>query len=140
MKIFLFSITFIITLGCQSPYKTTLNPELNRIYFGNGGGFSGKVNQWVLSANGRLYQIVDINKEKDSLILIKKISKKITNQLFEEYSGIEENSKPFQDPNNMYSFIRFENSSKNIIYTWNESTNDIIPLKSLYNKLYEQTL
>jgi hypothetical protein len=140
MKSLLFVLNFFIFVGCQSQFKNSLNSDLDRIYFGYGGGFSGKVNQWVLSANGRLYQVMDINKEKDSIILIKKLPKKITKQFFEEYITLEENFKPIEDPFNIYTFIRFENSSKNVIYTWNDNTNNIEPLKSLYKKLYEQTL
>jgi hypothetical protein len=140
MKTIFFTTIILLFVGCQTQLNSSIHLELDRIYFGHGGGFSGKVDQWVLSSNGRLFHLVDINKEKDSIIFIKKLSKKITKDLFNECIIIEQNFKSVQDPFNTYSFIRFENSSKNVIYTWNDNTSDIEPLKSLYTKLYDQTL
>lgn len=140
MRILFLSFAILVISGCSYRFTSHLNTDIDRIYFGTGGGFSGKVNQWVVSANGRIYQVVDIGKEKDSIFIIKKISKKITKELFEEYTTIEQNFKPIEDPYNTYTFLRFENSGKNVIYTWNENTTNIEPLRSLYRKLYEQTL
>lgn len=57
MKIFsLFLLTTCLVIACKSKYNTPYDYKGDKITFGSGGGFSGKITEYTLLSNGDFYR------------------------------------------------------------------------------------
>jgi hypothetical protein len=91
--------------GCGGKDGTPLNYAGAQLHFGQGGGFTGEVNYFVLLDNGLLF-------EKDTgdstYILRDTWKKRVTRQIFKEYNELEIQKISHQHPGNLYYFIEFQ--------------------------------
>ena len=95
-------IAFFLILSCSS---TTVLPAINkgdRIEFGNGGGFTGLEERFVLYDNGFIMKKV---MGSDSLTLVRKLEENHSKQAFSNYELLNLNEIELNDPRNIYKFI-----------------------------------
>jgi hypothetical protein len=84
-------------------YKT----GIEEIHFGSGGGFTGAVKTYKITADAKLYE-----NEKE----IKKIDKKKTLELFKKANEFKDFY--FNEPENIYSFIEIKTKEKTNRIVW----------------------
>ncbi|MCU0415800.1 MAG: hypothetical protein MUE33_01325 [Cytophagaceae bacterium] len=136
-------ICFIILIGTSSMVmgkgkpKSKLDYTQKHLYFGNGGGFSGTIQQWVISEKGHLYKLIPTQHAIDSIVWIKKINKSTRKSLFNTFYFIEKTLKTLDEPGNTYYFIRMERSNHNTTYIWNYTTTNTTVLTEFYETLYQ---
>ncbi len=87
--------------------KIAVKTGVEGISFGNGGGFTGEVRSYTLTADGKLFE-----KEKE----LKKIDKKKTLEIFNEAKELK--NYDFNEPDNMYSFIEVKTKEKTNRIVW----------------------
>jgi len=114
---FLPSLLLLFLYVACSPTRYTKPTEYPdaRINFGNGGGFSGMVTEYVLLDNGQLLKKLN---QVDSFEIIATIDKNQTRQIFDNYSFLNIGSIVYNQPENMYRFLRFYQQDTEYKITW----------------------
>lgn len=128
-------LLLFLFVSCSTNRYTnpTIYPDA-RINFGNGGGFSGMVTEYVLLDNGQLLKKLT---QVDSFEMVTTIDKNQTTQLFENYKFLNIGSLQYNQPGNMYRFLRFEHqdTKHQIIWSGNQYPEQYPNLKIFYANL-----
>lgn len=125
----IYSLIILIVISSCSTNKIALKTGIEEINFGNGGGFTGEVKTYKLTANCTLFE-----KETE----LKKVKSKKTLELFNH--AMELKDLNFNEPENMYSFIEIKTKEKTnrIVWAFGSTTVDKKVIE-LYNKLLTTT-
>lgn len=109
--------------------KIAVKTGIEEINFGNGGGFTGEVKTYKLTADCKLF-------EKE--IEFKKVESKKTLEIFNQAKELKDLN--FNEPENMYSFIEIKTIEKTnrIVWAYGSTTVDKKVI-SLYNVLLSTT-
>ncbi|NJK87366.1 MAG: hypothetical protein HC906_16655 [Bacteroidales bacterium] len=115
--------------------KGTIISQDNGKYLivGQGGGITGKVQQYKITCNGEVLKgsgLIEINYSQSS-----DIGKKKAKKYFKRIKAVQ--TTPFKHPGNMYYFIEFFDEGEETKYTW--GSNDFSTpeeLKSLYKEIW----
>lgn len=139
---FKFSIILLLLALCviQSCSTSKLSPidyKGDQIHFGQGGGFTGNVNYYVILEDGRLFQ----KQAKDtSFSHLTTWKKNFTNQIFTDYHQFELDSFTHSEPGNLYYFVEMHNDGKIHRSVWGKpGFNPPQKLVDFYNILYKST-
>jgi hypothetical protein len=109
--------------------KIVVNSGIKEIKFGTGGGFTGEVRTYKLTAACKLFE-----KEK----VLKKVESKKTMKLFIQAKELKELN--FNEPENIYSFIEIKTKLRTNRIVWNyRSTTLDNKVIQLYNDLFKTT-
>ena len=100
--------------------KIAVETGIDEISFGYGGGFTGEVKTYNLTAKSKL---IELEKE------LKKIDSKTTLSIFNDAKAIKDYT--FNEPENMYSFIEIKTKDKTNRIVWAFSS------KKVYKKATE---
>ena len=130
MKNRYFFIPFIslmlLCFACSSPKYTPTDFPDAQIRFGNGGGITGAVTEYVLLENGQFFKKTSTD---DNYMPLPRVKKNQINQIFNNYNFLDLKSIDFNHPGNMYQFIEFKNKDSNHKITW--GSNDQKPNNSV---------
>jgi len=118
-----------MVISSCSTNKIALKTGIEEINFGNGGGFTGKVKTYKLTADCKLFE-----KETE----LKKVESKKTLKLFNQAKELKD--LKFNEPENIYSFIEIKTKEKinRIVWAYNSTTVDKKVIE-LYNELLTTT-
>ncbi len=103
---FLTGLVVILTLtSCKT--KTYTRQELPdlQLQFGNGGGFVGTNNEYILLENGR---VLEQPEGRDTLILITGLKGSSAKQLFQKASELDISNMDYEEPGNLFQFLRLK--------------------------------
>jgi hypothetical protein len=117
---------FFISGSCNS--GKVITTDIIGIHFGNGGGFTGIVEEFVLTNDGKLFK---------GLVFITQIDLNTKNRLFlqaENLKGISLNN-----PGNAYSFIEIKSKAKSNRIIWSGQSNPDKSVTEFYNDLHSIT-
>ena len=130
MKLYIV-LLFAIFHSCMSG-KISTKTGIDEIHFGSGGGFTGEVKAYMLSANG---QLTERTKE---IGLSKEIDSKTILGIFSEAKEIKAYS--LNEPGNIYLFIEIKSkeTSNKIVWAYGSTIADNKVIQ-LYNKLISLT-
>jgi len=121
MKNFIYFIfSFVIILSSCNSTKNLNSTSEKVIVFGNGGGFTGQVIEYVLDENGTFMRNDKLNSEVTVLTSLKKSEIK---KLFKELESIQFDTINFKHPGNTYYFIRNNTSKTSHEIVWGEPDN-----------------
>ena len=116
---YLFFLIIIIITSCHSTQNLDKTSE-NVILFGNGGGFSGQVVEYVLDEKGTFMKNDKLKKE---VTVIPSLKKSETKKLFKEMQTLRLDTIHFQHPGNTYYFIRSNSSETSFEVVWGDPNN-----------------
>ncbi|MBS1489645.1 MAG: hypothetical protein JSS93_03885 [Bacteroidetes bacterium] len=122
--------SFLIIILVSSCLSGKINQtEIEQVKFGSGGGFTGTIKTYTLTADGRL---LDESKE------LKKIN---LNQTLEYFNKANElRNYTFNHPDNVYSFIEIKTKEKTNRIVWSFGNTQIdTQASALYNTLISIT-
>jgi hypothetical protein len=88
--------------NCKASRDFPLDYKGERLHFGQGGGFTGNVNSFVLLDDGRLFE-----KHESAMTYRDKWKAQFTNQVFANYEMLQLDSVEHNQPGNLYYFIEF---------------------------------
>ena len=127
MKIY--SLLLLIMLNSCRSSKIEIDSGIQEINFGNGGGFTGELKTFKLTADCKLFE-----KEKE----LKKVVPKKTLQLFNQAKELK--NLNFNGPENTYLFIEIKTKekTKRIVWAYGSKTVDKKVIE-LYNDLLTTT-
>ncbi len=95
-------LVVVITASCTSQ-KVLTQYAGTEIVFGNGGGFTGQVNEYTLSTDGSITLVKSL--EGDTVV-INTVSKKTAGKIFTLFSESGLDTLDFKYPGNRYYFIK----------------------------------
>lgn len=114
--IFLLSAMLFNACGVFSPHGDDKNNE--QIIFGNGGGFTGKINEYTLNRNGDLFLN---NTLKGQINKIKTLGRSETEDVFSRLSSIDFVNFKFDHPGNIYYFVKLKTNTSIYGITWGDN-------------------
>ena len=105
----------------------------NQLIFGSGGGFANQVNEYRLLENKRLF----FRKNNDSTFTrLGKQKAKIVKKLFEASETLFHEKSGFNQPGNMYYFVRLQKENETQSVVWGrQNTNAPEKAKDLHKQL-----
>jgi hypothetical protein len=120
-----------LTTSCFVTKKTS---KIEKISFGNGGGFTGNVTEYTLFTNGEIERHQSITDEKT---IIKTIDKNEVIKINNQISKLNYRTYTFNHPGNTYSFLRIvEESGKEYYFSWGEPSKQVkAEITLFYTKL-----
>ncbi len=134
-------ILFIVIGTLISCATTTEFPSKfkgEQLHFGQGGGFSGIVNYYVLLDDGRLYQKAV---QDSTFIYADRWKKPFVRQMFANYHALDIENVDFFEPGDLYYFLQHKTGDEpfhNI--TWGRpGTKPKENIVTLYSVLYKST-
>jgi hypothetical protein len=111
---------FILLLSCKSIPTSIADYEGEKIILGNGGGFTGQVIEYILLENNEVYRTNSLDK---SVVLIKKLEKDLTKQIFNNYQVLNLEELQLKQPGNMYFYIQKGAGQQIHEIKWNAESN-----------------
>ncbi len=121
-----FSLLFILFAASflfQSCKTMQVNPEeyeKTKIYFGNGGGFTGRLNEFCMLSNGEVYKVNPATKEAT---LRNTANRSDTKSLFKKIENANLKQYPYDQPGNMFCWMRHHTPTDTTYLIW--AKNDI---------------
>ena len=129
-------LTIVLVSGCKSTKYTTETLPETQLIFGNGGGFTGMVSEYLMLQNGQLFEKKAGAKQFAEL---GKIKKKEALSLFAQLDSLSFTSIEMNKPGNTYQFIHLLAPEVDHKLTWGKSDYEAdTAVVSLYNKLMEK--
>jgi hypothetical protein len=122
--------------ACKTKKYTPTSLSETRIHFGDGGGFAGLQNEYVLLENGQLYTH-DVR--QDSMQALESVRKKICKNLFKELAEMDSDKMGAAQPGNRYFYLEYITPDKKVKTTWGANGYQVDSLlKATYLQLMEQ--
>ena len=109
----------ILSSACSMTKSTT---KIEKISFGNGGGFTGNVTEYTILPNGEIVKHESLTNEKT---IIKKIDKKETIKVYNQISNLNYRTYTFNHPGNTYSFLKIVEEGKEYYISWGEPSKQV---------------
>lgn len=107
----------------------------HQIIYGNGGGFSGQVNTFILLANGQRFISNHLTSENKEHTSIKKSKAK---EFFKAIEKLQLEDIKLDNPGNTYKFIAIQTDSSIHKVTWGDSKVTVPEgVKTIYKELIE---
>ena len=128
----------IILLNTCSKKDSSIDNGLKKqVVFGNGGGFTGQINEYILFENGDLFLNNPVKQESK---IIKTLTKTETKDIFEKIISLNLDKNQFIHPGNLYYFVKFLSNGKIYEVTWGDNKFLVPPeVKEFYNFLMSKT-
>lgn len=124
---------FFILSSCNATKFTAENLPETQLIFGNGGGFSGLVNQFLLLENGQLFEKKGGSK---SFVALSKVRKKHATTIFNQLDSMAFLTMEIDQPGNIYHFIQLKAPGVDHKLTWGKSDHQAdSQVESLYKNL-----
>ncbi len=126
----------VVCLFLLNSCKTTLtNPEKyekTKVYFGNGGGFTGKLNEFCMLDNGDVFAINPASREA---ILRYSAPKSEAKSIFQSLQDLESKKYPYDKPGNMYYWLKYQSDTDTSYLIWGD---EAMKVDKKVSNLYEQ--
>jgi len=117
MKITILLSTILLAMvtifACNTTKYTADELPDKQFYFGNGGGFTGAVNEYMLLDNGQLFK-----HDSGEYTELPKVKKKKAAELFKTYYDLKLDELQFRRPGNMYYFLRMKDKDTEYYTSW----------------------
>jgi hypothetical protein len=121
-------VLFLGLYGCSRKIATDKLPA-TQIVFGQGGGFTGAIQEYALLQDGR---IVEIRKDSATQHIVEKMSKKKTAGFYAQVDSMRLHTWLYNRPGNIYHYVILKREGKkdNKI-VWDGSGNDVHAPKNI---------
>ncbi|HHB77833.1 MAG TPA: hypothetical protein ENK85_01215 [Saprospiraceae bacterium] len=108
MRFLLFFLLFLggvlLWQGCKSQKIAFDDYKGPKLIFGEGGGFAGTVNEYIVLPNGQVF----VRKNNGAAIVYPKIKKRVAKKLFKKADKMDLIHTTYQKPGNMYYYIGYQ--------------------------------
>lgn len=138
MKTIIPALTLLATIftvfACKQPRYAAENLPEKRIYWGSGGGYTGRETNYLLLENGQMF--IQTHETGDSVAEIAGTKPKLAGQIFKTAESLRLGEVDFQHPGNIYSFVGVMKNNAVHRITWGERNMPVDPnIQDLYRQL-----
>lgn len=133
LKTLTFSL-FLLLAACAKKYSVTELPQ-NQLHFGNGGGFTGKVTDFMVLENGQVFYKEPFGKE---YLEIGKIKAKQAKALYKQVADFQ--NITINKPNNNYQYISLQKQDTTYRYVFSGGGLKQDSITSALMKLYDDMI
>jgi hypothetical protein len=127
--------SMIILLFLFNSCSVTKNVySIEKISFGNGGGFTGNIIEYSIDTNGTITKFEIITKKT---ITIKTIEKKDIRNIYRKAEELPLETYEFNYPGNTYNFIKVLKNGKEYYISWGDGKHSV---KSEFEEFYNNLL
>lgn len=125
-------------MGCTPSRDLPPDYKGDQLHFGQGGGFTGALNYFILLDDGRLFRKTT---RDSSVAFVEKWDKDFVEQMFSSYQLLELNKVDHYQPGDLYYFIEFHSNGKEIHrISWGRpGFSPADNIVNFYNLLYRST-
>jgi hypothetical protein len=116
-KVFFPGGIIMIVLSCMSPEKIFNNPDAEKLYFGNFGGFSNQSMDYVLIDHSRIFKI-----EQNDFSMVTRLDKHQVGELNELLQSVDIERMELNEPGNMTYYIRLVKPGLEKEIKWSDQT------------------
>jgi len=107
--------------------------SIEKISFGNGGGFTGNVTEYTLDSNGTISKFESIPKKSE---IIKTIKKNEIQNIYKKAEELPLETYEFNHPGNNYNFIKVSKKGKEYYISWGDGIHSVkSEVEEFYNNL-----
>ncbi len=131
-------VCILLSLGsCKTSQITPEKYEKNKVYFGNGGGFTGGLREFCMLDNGDVYQI---NPSTREAILTSSKGKAVAKRVFKQMESMKLKEYQYDKPGNMYCWVKYHTKTDSAYLIWGDETMEVsAEIESMYTELVEMT-
>ena len=123
--------------SCKTVQLSPEQYDKAKIYFGNGGGFSGKLNEFCILSNGEVYAVNPASREAT---LRNTASRSDTKSLFKKIENANLNQYPYDKPGNMFFWMKHHTQSDTTYLIWgNQDIETDTNVINIYEQLVAMT-
>lgn len=137
-RISLFSLlAFSLLASCKSQQYTAENLPEQQLLFGEGGGFTGAVTEYILLENGQIFKNYSLN---DSTIELGHVKKRTAKDMMKKIQAMQLDTMDVKQPGNMYYFLSYKTSNKEHRVTWGAPAYQVDPqIEAFYKELMQMS-
>jgi len=137
------TLVYLGLSSCNPKSYSLSNLPAEQIIFGQGGGFTGAVNTYLLLDNGQLFQKKSFQSEDWEVL--EPLRPRHGRKMFRKIRKIDQDSMGIKEPGNRYFFLHYINAESRFENTWgkpdyvapSELTELHAQLQELFNKAQE---
>jgi len=138
MRFLLLFLLFIgvlfVSQGCKTQEVSFKDYKGPKLMFGEGGGFAGTVNEYVVFPNGQVF----LKKNEGAAVVYGKIKKRKAKQLFKKAIEMDLIKKSYKKPGNMYYYIGYKKDKEFSKSVWGREQHLINePLDSFFKDFFK---
>ncbi len=127
----IFSLSILLFGSCKTAQVSPEKYEKAKVYFGNGGGFTGELREFCLLENGDVFQI---NPSSRQATLRNSGAKSLTKSIFKDMAEMDLKKYSYDQPGNLYYWMKYQTDSDSTYLIWGHS--DMVVEEEIVN-LYE---
>jgi len=131
-------VATVASSGCAGTQEDPGHYKGEQLHFGQGGGFTGEVNYFVLLDDGRLFET---GKSDTTYVFRDHWKRRFTRQMFVNYHSLNLQDIDHKRPGNLYYFIEFRSPGKTAhLISWGLQGNTPgAHVVAFYQTLYQST-
>lgn len=130
---------FAVTLfgSCKTAQISPEQYTENKVYFGNGGGFTGELREFCLLENGDVFQI---NPSSRQATLRNSKGKSMAKSIFKNMDQMDLKKYTYDQPGNLYYWMKYHTASDSTYLIWGHSDMEVEEeVVHMYEQLVEMT-
>jgi len=126
--------SLVIWQGCKTQEVSFKDYKGPKLMFGEGGGFAGSVNEYIVFPNGQIF----LKKNDGAAVAFAKIKKRKAKKLFKKADEMDLIKMSYKKPGNMYYYIGYKKDKEFSKSTWGREEHLINePLDSFFREFFE---
>jgi len=125
-------LCLLLLNSCKTTQTSPEKYEKAKIFFGNGGGFTGKLNEFCILDNGDVFSI---NPSSREATLRHSAGKSVAKSLFKNVHELELRKYPYSQPGNMYYWLKYHSEADTCYLIWGDEG---LAVDERVSNLYEQ--
>ncbi len=130
---------FAISLfgSCKTVQISPEKYEKTKVYFGNGGGFTGELREFCLLENGDVFQI---NPSSREATLRNSKGKSMAKSIFKSMDEMDFKKYTYDKPGNLYYWMKYHTDTDSTYLIWGDSEMEVeAGVVHMYEQLVELT-
>lgn len=109
---------FLLFGSCKTTQVSPEKYEKSKVYFGNGGGFTGELREFCLLENGDVFQI---NPSSREATLRNSKGKSMAKSIFKNMDEMDLKKYAYDQPGNLYYWMKYHTEADSTYLIWGHS-------------------
>ncbi len=130
-------LAFSLLASCKSQQYTAENLPEQQLVFGEGGGFTGAVTQYILLENGQIFKHYSM---EASTVELGSVKKRTAKEMMKKVQAMQLDTMDVKQPGNMYYFLSYKTGEDEHRVTWGAASYQVdSQIESFYKELMQMS-